>query len=94
MIDAIANGGAREDSTRIGTGGVVRRQAVDVSPIRRVNQAIYLITRGSRESSFRTIKSVSEILADEILNAAKGSGGNSYAVKKKDEIERVAKGNR
>lgn len=37
LIDAIANGGAREDSTRIGSGGVVRRQAVDVSPLRRVN---------------------------------------------------------
>ena len=96
VIDALSNGGAREDSTRIGTGGVVRRQAVDVSPIRRVNQAIYLITKGSRESSFRTIKSMSEILADEILAASKGSGTgvNSFAVKKKDEIERVAKGNR
>ncbi|TNV77278.1 hypothetical protein FGO68_gene14534 [Halteria grandinella] len=29
LIDAISNGGAREDSTRIGSGGVVRRQAVD-----------------------------------------------------------------
>jgi small subunit ribosomal protein S5e len=96
VIDAISNGGCREDSTRIGTGGVVRRQAVDVSPLRRVNQAIYLITKGSRESSFRTIKSMSEILADELLAASKGSGSgaNSYAVKKKDEIERVAKGNR
>jgi small subunit ribosomal protein S5e len=96
LIDAISNGGAREDSTRIGSGGVVRRQAVDVSPLRRVNQAIYLITRGSRESSFRNIKSVSEILADEIIAASKGSGSgaNSYAVRKKDEIERVAKGNR
>lgn len=96
VIDAISNGGAREDSTRIGTGGVVRRQAVDVSPLRRVNQAIYLITKGSRESSFRTIKTMSEILADELIAASKGSGSgaNSYAVKKKDEIERVAKGNR
>lgn len=96
VIDAISNGGAREDSTRIGTGGVVRRQAVDVSPLRRVNQAIYLITKGSRESSFRTIKTMSEILADEIIAASKGSGSgaNSFAVKKKDEIERVAKGNR
>ena len=25
FVDAIANGGAREDSTRIGSGGVVRR---------------------------------------------------------------------
>jgi small subunit ribosomal protein S5e len=96
LIDALANGGAREDSTRIGTGGVVRRQAVDVSPIRRVNQAIYLITKGVRESGMRTIKSLSEILSDEIIAAAKGSGtgANSYAVRKKDEIERVAKGNR
>jgi len=96
LIDAISNGGAREDSTRIGSGGVVRRQAVDVSPLRRVNQAIYLITRGSRESAFRSIKSISEILADEIIAASKGTGtgANSYAVKKKDEIERVAKGNR
>lgn len=92
LVDAISAGGAREDSTRIGTGGVVRRQAVDVSPLRRINQAIYLITRGSRESSFRTLKTVSECLADEIINAAKG--GNSYAIRKKDEIERVAKGNR
>lgn len=96
LIDAVSNGGAREDSTRIGTGGVVRRQAVDVSPLRRVNQAIYLMTKGARESSFRTIKSMSEILADEIIAASKGSGSgaNSFAVKKKDEIERVAKGNR
>jgi small subunit ribosomal protein S5e len=36
-----------------------------------------------------------ETLADEIINASKGVGqGNSYAVRKKDEIERVAKGNR
>ena len=71
VIDAIANGGAREDSTRIGTGGVVRRQAVDVSPLRRVNQAIYLMTLGSRESSFRNVKTISEILADEIVAASK-----------------------
>jgi small subunit ribosomal protein S5e len=71
LIDAISNGGAREDSTRIGSGGVVRRQAVDVSPLRRVNQAIYLITRGSRESAFRNIKTISEILAEEIIAASK-----------------------
>ena len=36
-VGAIMNAGAREDSTRIGSGGVVRKQAVDVSPLRRVN---------------------------------------------------------
>ncbi len=73
LIDAISHGGAREDSTRIGSGGVVRRQAVDVSPLRRVNQAIYLICKGSRENAFRSLKSISECLADEIINASKVS---------------------
>ena len=36
---------------------------------------------------------ISECLADELINAAKGSS-NSYAIKKKDELERVAKSNR
>jgi ribosomal protein S7 len=33
--------GPREDATRIGSAGVVRRQAVDVSPLRRVNQVLF-----------------------------------------------------
>uniref|UniRef100_A0A4W2CNP2 Small ribosomal subunit protein uS7 n=1 Tax=Bos indicus x Bos taurus TaxID=30522 RepID=A0A4W2CNP2_BOBOX len=38
LVNAIINSGPREDSTRIGRAGTVRRQAVDVSPLRRVNQ--------------------------------------------------------
>ncbi|KAJ6848949.1 40S ribosomal protein S5-like [Iris pallida] len=93
IVDAVINSGPREDATRIGSAGVVRRQAVDISPLRRVNQALYLLTTGARESSFRNIKTIAECLADELINAAKGSS-NSYAIKKKDEIERVAKANR
>lgn len=98
LVDAIVNTGPREDSTRIGSQGTVRRQAVDVSPLRRVNQAISLLTTGvstfarvrdphrldiwyqTRESAFRNVKSVAECLADELINAAKGSS-NSYAIK-------------
>ncbi len=68
--------GPREDATRIGSAGVIRRQAVDISPLRRVNQAIYLLTTGARESSFRNIKTISECLADELINAAKGSSNS------------------
>lgn len=89
-VDAIVNCGPREDSTRIGSAGTVRRQAVDVSPLRRVNQAIALLTIGAREASFRNVKSIAECLAEELINAAKGSS-NSYAIKKKDELERYAK---
>ncbi|KAK3869787.1 hypothetical protein Pcinc_024929 [Petrolisthes cinctipes] len=93
VVNAIINSGPREDSTRIGRAGTVRRQAVDVSPLRRVNQAIWLLTTGAREAAFRNIKTIAECLADELINAAKGSS-NSYAIKKKDELERVAKSNR
>eukprot|EP01126_Amoeba_proteus_P029405 TRINITY_DN289_c0_g2_i4.p1 TRINITY_DN289_c0_g2~~TRINITY_DN289_c0_g2_i4.p1 ORF type:complete len:198 (+),score=12.28 TRINITY_DN289_c0_g2_i4:166-759(+) len=93
LVSAVINGGPREDSTRVGSAGAARRQAVDVSPLRRVNQAIYLICMGARTSAFRNIKTISECLADEIMNCAKESP-NSYAFKKRDEIERVAKSNR
>lgn len=93
LVNAVINGGPREDSTRIGRAGTVRRQAVDVSPLRRVNQSIWLLCTGAREAAFRNIKTIAECLADELINAAKGSS-NSYAIKKKDELERVAKSNR
>ncbi|KAK8649348.1 hypothetical protein V6N13_130078 [Hibiscus sabdariffa] len=88
IIDAIVNKPC-EDATRIGSADVVRRQAVDISHLRRVNQAIYLLTICAREY----IKTIAKCLADELINVAKGSS-NSYAIKKKDEIERFAKANR
>merc|ERR1739840_77935 len=54
---------------------------------------IWLLCTGAREAAFRNIKTIAECLADELINAAKGSS-NSYAIKKKDELERVAKSNR
>ena len=93
LVSAVVNSGPREDSTRVGRAGTVRRQAVDVSPLRRVNQAIFLLTSGARSASFRNVKTIAECLSDELINAAKGSS-NSYAIKKKDELERVAKSNR
>jgi Ribosomal protein S7p/S5e len=41
--------------------------------MRRVNQALYLLTTGAREAAFRNIKTIAECLADELINAAKGS---------------------
>ncbi|XP_063563418.1 small ribosomal subunit protein uS7-like [Gorilla gorilla gorilla] len=81
LVNAIINSGPREDSTRIGCARTVRRQAVDVSPLRRVNQAMWLLCTGAREAAFRNIKTIAECLAEELINAAKGSS-NSYAIKK------------
>ena len=93
VLKAISVAGPREDSTRIGSGGTVKKSAVDVSPLRRINIGIYLITVGAREASFRTSKNIAECLADELMNCAKESN-SSYAIRKKEEIERAAKANR
>jgi small subunit ribosomal protein S5e len=93
FVKAVQNCGAREDSTRIGVGGTVRRQACDVSPLRRVNQSLALITEGSRKAAFKSSRTIAECLADELLNASRAAA-ESYAVKKKDELERIAKSNR
>ncbi len=98
LANAIQQASPREDSTRIGSGGVARRQvihatahtnshpctkqasqihpfafntsissassssvqAVDVSPLRRVNKSLSLITTGAREAAFRNIKTIAE----------------------------------
>ena len=48
---------------------------------------------GARKAAFRNIRSMSECLADEIIACSQNSQ-SSYAIRKKDEIERGAKANR
>jgi small subunit ribosomal protein S5e len=71
----------------------VRRQACDVSPLRRINQSLSLITEGSRKAAFKSSRTIAECLADELLNASRAAP-EGCAVKKKDELERIAKSNR
>ena len=54
----------------VGSGGAVKKSAVDVSPLRRLNQAIYLICCGARSASFRTARTIAECLADELIACA------------------------
>ena len=93
FVKAVQNTNAREDSTRIGSGGQVRRQACDVSPLRRINQSMELISGVVRSSAFRSSKTIAECLADELIAAAANST-DSGAIKKKQELERIAKSNR
>uniref|UniRef100_A0A0D9RC16 Small ribosomal subunit protein uS7 n=1 Tax=Chlorocebus sabaeus TaxID=60711 RepID=A0A0D9RC16_CHLSB len=85
LVNTIINGGPQEDSTCIG-------QAVDMSLLHHVNQATWLLCTGTHEAAFQKIKTIAECLANELINATKGSS-NSYAIKKKDELEHVAKSN-
>lgn len=93
LIRAVENASPNEDTTRISYGGVVYHLSVDISPLRRLDLALRFITEGAREASFSSPKTIEEALADEIIMAANGDV-NSYAVKKKNEQERIAMASR
>ncbi len=93
LVKAIENASPNEDTTRIVYGGVVYHVSVDVSPLRRIDLALRFITEGVKESTFSNPKTVEEALADEIMLAAQNSM-NSFAIKKKNEQERIAMASR
>ena len=93
LVKALENSAPNEDTTRMSYGGVVYHISVDISPTRRMDVAMRFISEGVRESAFGSMKTVEEVLADELILAANGDS-NSYAVKKKNEQERIAMASR
>jgi len=93
LVKAIENSAPNEDTTRLMYGGVVYHVAVDISPQRRVDLALRFISEGVREATFNKTTSIEEVLADELILAA-NNDQNSYAIKKKNEQERIAMSSR
>jgi len=93
LVKAIENSAPNEDTTRLSYGDVVYHMSVDISPVRRVDLALRFISEGVRAAAFSSPRSVEEVLADELVQAAAGDS-NSYSVKKKNEQERVAMASR
>ena len=93
LVEAIENAAPREETTRIAYGGIVYHQSVDVSPQRRVDLALRWITEGARLAAFGSPRSIEECLAEEIILAAEGNP-RSYAINRKDEMERIAMASR
>ncbi|MCS3900479.1 30S ribosomal protein S7 [Methanococcus voltae] len=90
LVDALENAGPREETTRISYGGIAFLQSVDVSPVRRLDTAIRNISLGALNSARKSKKSIANCLAEEIISASKADMQKSFAVKKKEEKERVA----
>ena len=89
LINAICKVAPREETTRLTYGGVAQHISVDVAPSRRVDLALRFIANAIKQKSFNNIKSVDEVVAEELIVASTGDQGSS-AVKKKQEIERIA----
>ncbi len=89
LVNAIINSAPREEVTRLKMAGIAVPKAVDVAPSRRVDIALRNIAIGTVNSTFRNTKSAAECLAEEIIKASRNDV-SSYAVSKKEEVERVA----
>lgn len=89
LVKAVENCSPRDEITVIEYGGARYPQAVDVSPLRRVNLAIRWLVHGASDKAFGKKKSISEGLADEIVLASE-SNGDSFAYRKKNEAEKQA----
>ena len=92
-VKAVENASPNEDTTRIVYGGVVYHVSVDVAPLRRVDLALRFIAEGVRESTYSSLQSIEEVLAKEIISTA-ANDMSSYAIKKKNEQERIAMSSR
>ena len=89
LITAIEKAAPRDEVTIIEYGGARYPQAVDVSPLRRVNLTLRNIVHGASDRAFGKKKSFSQGLAEEIIMAAE-ENGESFAIKKKKEAEAQA----
>jgi small subunit ribosomal protein S7 len=89
LVDAICNSAPREEVTKIAMGGISYSSAVDVSPQRRVDLAIKYLVQAIGSSSHSSERSFAENISKELALASQDKI-ESKAVKRKDEIERIA----
>ena len=89
LVTAIENISPRDEITVIEYGGARYPQAVDVSPIRRVNLSLKYLIHGSSDKAFNKKKTITQCIAEEIIMAAE-KNGESFSLRKKKESESQA----
>ena len=89
LIDAICNSAPREETTKIAMGGISYASAVDIAPQRRVDLAIKYLVQAIGGRSHSGDRMFEADIAQELILASRNSQ-ESRAIKRKDEIERIA----
>ena len=89
LTKAIENAAPRDEVTALEYGGARYPQAVDTAPRRRLNLALRFMVNGSYDKAFNKKATIVEALAKEII-AASNNSGDSYAITKKNDIEKQA----
>jgi small subunit ribosomal protein S7 len=90
FIRALENSAPIEDTTRVVYGGITSNVAVDVSASRRLDIALRNVAMATIISAFKNKRTLAQALANELILAS-SMDINSYAIKRKNEIERMAR---
>ncbi|MCH2348828.1 MAG: 30S ribosomal protein S7 [Candidatus Poseidoniales archaeon] len=89
FVEAITNSAPMEEITRIRFGAVSQPKAVDSSPSRRMDTALRNLALGSTKATRKSKRTLTQGIVTEVLKASKGDVA-SFAVGKREELERVA----
>ena len=89
LVDALVMSSPKDEVTVIEYGGARYPQAVDVSPLRRVNLTLKHIVHGASDKAFGKKKTLAQGLAEEIMLASEANG-ESFAYRRKNEAEKQA----
>jgi small subunit ribosomal protein S7 len=79
-----------EDTTHVVYGGITSNVAVDISASRRLDIALRNVAHATVIGAFGNKRTMAEALANELMMAA-NADINSFALKRKNEIERMAR---
>tara|TARA_B100002052_G_scaffold238555_1_gene222419 strand:- start:27 stop:650 length:624 start_codon:yes stop_codon:yes gene_type:complete len=89
FVDAICYAAPMEEITRIRFGAVSQPKAVDSSPSRRLDVALANLAKGAQQGTKKSKRSLTQCIVTEIMKASEGDV-TSFAVSKKEEVQRIA----
>ncbi len=89
FVDAICYAAPMEEITRIKFGAVSQPKAVDSSPSRRLDVALGNLAKGAQQGTSKSKRTLTQCIINELTKASVGDV-TSFAVAKKEEVQRIA----
>ncbi len=93
LVRAIENSAPRAGVTTVEFGGIRSPVSVDLAPVKRVDLALSFLTKGAAQKAKKSKKSISQALAEELIAAA-NNDPKSFAIDRKNSIEKQAEASR
>ena len=93
LVEAIENSALLEEVASYRLGGIIARNAVVVSPQRRLDIALRHLSQGIYNTTFKNKSTLAQVIAAELIAASSGDA-KAFAVQERNRIEKEAEGAR